>query len=129
MEAPARTPGDVVHVFFRMERSPSASECRFSATSGANLQGNYNRVVPYAPLAKTRFIAHVLGRLFYIYSLFLWPFLHFPVWKAIIFAVVSERKEEEGEKLHEGERGREGEREKEREREKEASSFPRNSNK
>jgi len=54
----------------------------------ANLQGNYNRVVPYAPLRKMRFVAHVAGRLFYIYSLFLWPFLHFSLLKAIVFATV-----------------------------------------
>ena len=54
----------------------------------ANLKGTYNNSVPYAKLEPARLYAHVLGRLFYAGSLFVWPFFAFPFWKALIWATV-----------------------------------------
>ncbi|GMH52954.1 hypothetical protein TrLO_g10253 [Triparma laevis f. longispina] len=53
----------------------------------ANLKGAYNNVVPYAKLEPARLYAHVLGRAFYVFSLFVWPWFVFPIWKAAIWSI------------------------------------------
>jgi delta11-fatty-acid desaturase len=54
----------------------------------ANLKGSYNNVVPFAKLEPARLYAHTLGRLFYVFTLFVWPYMAFPFWKAFIWATV-----------------------------------------
>ena len=54
----------------------------------ANLKGTYNNAVPYAKLEPARLYAHVFGRLFYVFTVFVWPYLAFPFWKGFIWAVV-----------------------------------------
>ena len=54
----------------------------------ANLKLSYNNVVPYSSLSKPRIIAHILGRIWYIFLMFIWPYYTFPLWKAIIWATV-----------------------------------------
>jgi len=53
-----------------------------------NLKLSFNNAVPYAKLNRPRLICHVIGRLIYLFSLYLWPFLRFSTWKAIIWIVV-----------------------------------------
>ncbi len=48
----------------------------------------FNNVVPCVQRSRLRLAAHVLGRVFYIYFTYAWPFFVFPAWKAIIWAVV-----------------------------------------
>lgn len=52
----------------------------------ANLKGTYNNSVSFRSLARARLYAHTAGRVIYVFSLFIWPFLTFPLWKAVIFA-------------------------------------------
>jgi delta11-fatty-acid desaturase len=33
-------------------------------------------------------VIQLLGRAIYVYSIFLWPFYYFPLWKAVIFATI-----------------------------------------
>ena len=54
----------------------------------ANTRGAYNNVVPYAKLEPARLYAHIIGRMFYVFILFVWPYLAFPFWKGFIFATV-----------------------------------------
>lgn len=49
---------------------------------------NYNRCVDFCPMSRSRLIVHVLGRVFYVFGVFVWPFLIFPSWKALIWSVV-----------------------------------------
>jgi len=53
----------------------------------ANLRGAYNNVVMYEKLTAPRLLAHTLGRIFHVASLYGWPFFtDMPYWKATIFA-------------------------------------------
>ena len=54
------------------------------------LRGTYNNVVPADPnLTKARVAAHVLGRLSYLFTAFIWPWLVFDSRaKALVFSVV-----------------------------------------
>ena len=54
----------------------------------ANIKGAYNNAVPYKKLGRARLVAHVLGRAFYVFALFVWPYFAFPFWKAVIWATV-----------------------------------------
>lgn len=54
----------------------------------ANLKLTYNNVVPYAKLSKARLLAHVFGRLLYMYMIFIWPFQCFTFWKALIWVTI-----------------------------------------
>ena len=53
-----------------------------------NMKLSYNNVVPFARLSPARMVMYLLGRAIYVYSIFLWPFYYFPLWKAVIFATV-----------------------------------------
>ena len=53
-----------------------------------HLQGMYNNVVPCQRVSRPRLAVHVLGRLAVCSLLFAWPFLCFPAWKALVWAVV-----------------------------------------
>ena len=53
-----------------------------------NLKLSYNNVVPYARLSKPRFIAHIVGRICYLYIAFIWPFLYFSWSKALVWAII-----------------------------------------
>lgn len=61
---------------------------QFLSDMKANLKLSFNNAVPYAKLSRPRLTCHLAGRLIYVFSLFIWPFLRFPVWKATIWAVV-----------------------------------------
>jgi len=54
----------------------------------ANLKLSFNNSVPYAKLARPRLICHLVGRLVYLFALFIWPYMVFPVWKAVIWVIV-----------------------------------------
>jgi len=54
----------------------------------ANTKGSYNNVVPYKSMEKARLYAHTAGRVLYLFTLFVWPFFAFPVWKALIWALL-----------------------------------------
>lgn len=54
----------------------------------ANTKLSYNNVVSMTPLSRPRIIIHVLGRLGYIFIMYIWPFFAFPLWKAVIWATV-----------------------------------------
>lgn len=56
----------------------------------AILKLSYNNVVPYQSMSTPRFVAHVLGRIGYIFLVHVWPFFKLPLWKAIIWATVPE---------------------------------------
>lgn len=53
----------------------------------ANTRLTYNNSVPFQKLDPGRLLMHVLGRVFYVYSLFVWPFYVFSTWKAIVWAI------------------------------------------
>ena len=53
----------------------------------ANLKLKYNNVVPYAKLSKPRMMIHIFGRFVYVALIFLWPFLRFHFWKAVVWSV------------------------------------------
>jgi len=61
---------------------------QFLSDMKANLKLSFNNAVPYAKLSRPRLTCHLAGRLIYVFSLFIWPFLRFPVWKAVIWAIV-----------------------------------------
>ena len=54
----------------------------------ANIKASYNNVVPYMKLTTARLIAHIVGRMWYIFISFVWPFLVFPTYKALIWVIV-----------------------------------------
>jgi fatty acid desaturase len=54
----------------------------------ANTKGAYNNAVPYGALSKPRLAMHVLGRLIYIWCMFIWPYFSFSFGKAFVFASV-----------------------------------------
>ena len=54
----------------------------------ANMKLSYNNVVPLSKLSRERMIIHLLGRVAYVYFVFIWPFVYLPLWKALIFATV-----------------------------------------
>ena len=54
----------------------------------ANLKLSYNNVVPYIKLSQPRMIAHIVGRFYYFYMTFFWPFLVFPPSKALLWAII-----------------------------------------
>ena len=54
----------------------------------ANLKSSYNNVVPYSSLSRPRLVAHILGRMGYIFIMHVWPYFRFPLWKAIIWATL-----------------------------------------
>jgi len=54
----------------------------------AQLKGMYNNVVPCQRVTPRRVFFHVLGRLVVYSLLFVWPFFCFPLWKAVVWAVV-----------------------------------------
>jgi delta11-fatty-acid desaturase len=45
----------------------------------ANTKGTYNNAVPLKLMERARFHAHTLGRLFYVASLFVWPWACLPL--------------------------------------------------
>ncbi|KAL7528831.1 hypothetical protein ACHAWF_002727 [Thalassiosira exigua] len=49
-------------------------------------KGSYNNVVPYAPMTGPRLVAHVLGRIVYVFLMHGWPFLAFEPNKAFVWA-------------------------------------------
>jgi fatty acid desaturase len=53
-----------------------------------NLKSSYNNVVPFARLTKARLTVHILGRCYFVFIAFLWPFLCFPPLKAFIWTIV-----------------------------------------
>ena len=55
----------------------------------ANTKLSYNNAVPFFALSKPRAAAHLLGRLVYAFFMHFWPYLTFPLWKAIIWTIVS----------------------------------------
>jgi delta11-fatty-acid desaturase len=48
----------------------------------------YNNVVPCMQRSRLNLAAHILGRVFYIYIAYVWPFFAFPLWKAIVWSIV-----------------------------------------
>ena len=54
----------------------------------ANLKLTYNNVVPFESMPRPRFIAHVMGRIVYVFLLHIWPYFTMPLWKAVIWATV-----------------------------------------
>ena len=54
----------------------------------ANLKLSYNNVVGFSSLSRPRIIAHILGRMGYVFLLHVWPYLRFPLWKAFIWATL-----------------------------------------
>lgn len=54
----------------------------------ANLKQSYNNVVSYSSLSRPRIIVHILGRMWYIAMMHIWPYFQFPLWKAIIWATL-----------------------------------------
>lgn len=61
---------------------------QFLSDMKANLKLSFNNSVPFAKLARPRLMCHLAGRLVYLFSLFVWPFFVFPLWKATIWAIV-----------------------------------------
>jgi len=53
-----------------------------------NMKGHYNSSVPCCEIRLGRYIAHVVGRMFYVVCVFVWPFAVFPFGKAMVWAVV-----------------------------------------
>mmetsp|Transcript_18046 Transcript_18046/g.26832 ORF Transcript_18046/g.26832 Transcript_18046/m.26832 type:complete len:807 (+) Transcript_18046:1599-4019(+) len=53
----------------------------------ANLKGSYNNTVAYSA-TRMRIIVHLLGRVAYVLSMFVWPFVRFSLGKGFIFATV-----------------------------------------
>ena len=53
-----------------------------------NLKLSYNNVVGYNKLSRPRMFVHVLGRVLYIFVMFLWPFFRFPLLKAAIWNTI-----------------------------------------
>ena len=49
---------------------------------------SYNNVVGYRKLSQRRMCFHMIGRAFYLYIMFLWPLLRFPLSKATMLIVV-----------------------------------------
>ncbi len=49
---------------------------------------SYNNVVRVEKMSSSRTLLHFLGRMLHIFVTTLWPFLAFPVWKAIVWATV-----------------------------------------
>lgn len=54
----------------------------------AQCRGAYNNAVLYRKMHGSRFVVHVIGRLMYLFAAIGWPFLAFPLWQAVYFAVV-----------------------------------------
>ena len=54
----------------------------------ATIKLSYNNVVPCERPSMLRLGAHIVGRILYIYCMHIWPFFHFPQWKAWIWAIV-----------------------------------------
>jgi len=54
----------------------------------AGTKMSYNNVVPCSALSRPRITAHVLGRMVYFSIMHVWPYFVFPLWKAVIWAVV-----------------------------------------
>jgi fatty acid desaturase len=54
----------------------------------ANVKSSYNNAVPYTQLTRNRMTVHIFGRLYYLFVMFLWPFLVFPSWKAFIWTII-----------------------------------------
>jgi fatty acid desaturase len=52
-----------------------------------NAKLSYNNAVTYAKLPTMRLVAHVLGRVFFVASRFVWPFFMFPAGKALIWVI------------------------------------------
>jgi fatty acid desaturase len=50
--------------------------------------GWFNDTVPLTFPTRTRRILHIVGRLAVAWSLYVWPFMAFPFWKALAFAIV-----------------------------------------
>ena len=49
---------------------------------------SYNNVVGFRKLSQRRMFFHIIGRTIYLYIMFLWPLLRFPLSKAAMFIVV-----------------------------------------
>ncbi len=55
------------------------------------MKGSLNNAVSFPTLSWSRLVVHILGRIFYIYIMFLWPFCRFGttcLWKAILWSIV-----------------------------------------
>lgn len=54
----------------------------------ATIKMSYNNVVPFMFPSCPRFVAHVLGRVGYVFLMHIWPYFCFTWWKALIWATL-----------------------------------------